>query len=724
MRTQLVDGLFADLVQVVRFLRVYFINILLRHLLFLEDRTELSSIDVTRCSHCCTNTMNNVSSSLAMRVLPDSGFTSPVEKLQTSREGDGPDEHIEVNRDKVEHMVNRGDGNLSQDEGNDVLSEIFSMKDDNGNLSKPKPDNQVLRNSNVDVDDALGGKEADKSQNLKEISKDESGSESADESASLVSHESSDKKAKDVKKDASQNLASQNNNSFESNESVHKANENGKASQQTKSADISQTQAKTKNASKAVQENSIPGAARHESDTDESSTGCETIDPDDKHEGKKKKIALPVKKHAEVSGKQMKPLNGENMNVTAAKKGSRDSRAKARNSERESSDSSSESEVMEVDNVGNTENNIVMVTSGSAAESKDARKNNFVNNKNISSADKQDEHKGTDKKTKDGTTNKTVKDKVKNGVEDETKKLDVKSKSEKTRNESVDDEDGGTSDSSSSSSDTDSDDGKTFKKPKNDTKKDDISKNGIKIIDARMTKEKESVKETRGSKKGEKNVVKANSDNESDSFSISESSWSSSDDDVKNVKTVKNESIDKGEAKVVNGKLSQKEKQTKLPAKNSSKGRVEDKSSDKHKQTDLDPPVKSAGEDKRKKQSSPASIARSKKNASSSKLKVTSKKVEKAKGKRTDGEDKSDDETSVSTLKQPLTQLPKQSKVKGKGDAGQSDSGESRSDDEDTVTKDREIAKDGKKKGKGDAAGHGEFLLLDYHNVSCVLRAF
>ena len=702
---------------------MYFINILLRHFLFLEDRTELSSIDVTRCSHCCANTINNVSSSFGMRVLPDSGFTSPVEKLQTSREGDGPDEHIGVNKDKVEHMVNRGDGNLSQDEGNDVLSEIFSMKDDNGNLSKPKPDNQVLRNSNVDVDDALGGKEADKSQNLKETSKDESGSESADESASLVSHESSDKKAKDVKKDASQNLASQNNNSFESNESVHKANENGKASQQTKSADISQTQAKTKNASKAVQENSIPGAARHESDTDESSTGIETIDPDDKHEGKKKKIALPVKKHAEVSGKQMKPLSGENMNVTAAKKGSRDSRAKAGNSESESSDSSSESEVMEVDNVGNTENNIVMVTSGSAAESKDVRKNNFVNNKNISIADKQDEHNDTDKKTKDGTTNKTVKDKVKNRPEDETKKLDVKSKSEKTRNESVDDEDGGTSDSSSSSSDTDSDDGKTFKKPKNDTKKDDISKNRIKIIDARMTKETESVKETRGSKKGEKNVVKANSDNESDSFSISESSWSSSDDDVKNIKTVINESIDKSETKVVNGKSSQ----TKLPAKNSSKGRVEDKSGDKHKQTDLDPPVKSAGEDKRKKQSSPArsiarSVARSKKNAS--KLKVTSKKVEKAKGKRTDGEDKSDDETSVSTLKQPLTQLPKQSKVKGKGDAGQSDSGETRSDDEDTVTKDREIAKDGKKKRKGDAAGHGEFLLLDYHIVSCVLRAF
>ena len=673
--------------------------------------------------------MNNVSSSFGMRVLPDSGFTSPVEKLQTSREGDGSDEHIGVNKDKVEHMVNRGDGNLSQDEGNDVLSEIFSMKDDNGNLSKPKPDNQVLRNSNVDVDDALRGKEADKSQNLKEISKDESGSESADESASLVSHESSDKKAKDVKKDASQNLASQNNNSFESNESVHKANENGKAFQQTKSADISQTQAKTKNASKAVQENSIPGAARHKSDTDESSTGSETIDPDDKHEGKKKKIALPVKKHAEVSGKQMKPLNGENMNVTAAKKGSRDSIAKAGNSESESSDSSSESEVMEVDNVGNTENNIVMVTSGSAAESKDVQKNNFVNNKNISSADKQDEHKDTGKKTKDGTTNKTVKDKVKNRAEDETKKLDVKSKSVKTRNESVDDEDGGTSDSSSSSSDTDLDDGKTFKKPKNDTKKDDISKSGIKIIDARMTKETESVKETRGSKKGEKNVLKANSDNESDSFSISESSWSSSDDDVKNVKTVKNESIDKSETNVVNGKLSQKEKQTKLPAKNNSKGRVEDKSSDKHKQTDLDPPVKSAGEDKRKKQSSPArsitrSVARSKKNASSSELKVTSKKVEKAKGKRTDGEDKSDDETSVSTLKQPLTQLPKQSKVKGKGDAGQSDSGESRSDDEDTVTKGREITKDGKKKGKGDAAGHGEFLLLDYHIVSCVLRAF
>lgn len=558
--------------------------------------------------------MNNASSSSGLFVLPDSGFTSPVERpLLTSREEDRSQGNTGTNEDRAEDIVNRVDGNLSQDEGNEVLSEIFSIKDHNyGNLSKPM------------------------------------------------------------------NKMSQNSDTFELNESAQKATESGKDLQQTKSTESPKTRAKKENATKSA-------CAGHDSDTDEDSTDSETVDPDDTHENKDKIVAS-------VSGEQKKLFSDENMEITA--KGSSvlrvekvESRAKAGNKERESNDSSSESEGMEVDNVDNSGKNIIVVTSGSATESKGLKHGGSSNKENIPSADERVGNKNASKKTKDSTTNKTVKSTVKSDAKDKTNRSDAKSKPGKTRNQSVESEDESSSDSSSSSSETASDEGETSRKQKDDAKKtpesifksNDVSKSGKKIADARTTTE------TGGTGK---NVVKEKSDSESESSSATDSSWSSVDDQGKDGKKVKDRSADKSKS------------QSKADGKLSSEGKVKDKptkTGNKSKQTELDPPEKSAGDEKRGKEPSPTksvarSVARSKMSVSP-RLKVKLKKLEKVKGKDTKGESKSDDESSVSTLKPPFTPVPKKSKAKSKGDAGQSESGDSHSDDEDAAKKGEGIVK-------------------------------
>ena len=567
---------------------------------------------MTKCGHICHNTMNNTSSSSGLFVLPDSGFTSPVERpLLTSREEDRSQGNTGTHEDRAEDIVNRVDGNLSQDEGNEVLSEIFSIKDHNyGNLSKPM------------------------------------------------------------------NKMSQNSHTFELNESAQKATESGKDLQQTKPIESLQTRVNKDNATKSA-------SAAHESDTDES-TDSETVDPDDTHENKDKIVAS-------VSGEQKKLFSDENMEVTAQgssvlKVEKAESRAKAGNKERESSDSSSEGEGMDVDKVENSGKNIIVVTSESATESKGLKNGGSSHKEKISSADERAGNKNASKKTKDNTTNKTVKTTVKSDAKDKTSRSDAKSKPGKTRNQSVESEDESSSDSGSSSSGTESDGGETSRKQKDDTKKplesifksNDVSKSGIKITDARMTTE------TGGTGK---NVVKEKSDSESESSSVSDSSWSSVDDQGKDGKKVKDKSADKSKS------------QSKAQGKLSGEGKVEDKptkSGNKNKQTELDPPEKSAGDEKRRKEPSPTksvarSVARSKMSVSP-RLKVKLKKLEKVKvkGKETKGETKSDDESSVSTLKPPFTPVPKKSKGKSKG---QSESGDSRSDDEDAAKKGEGIVK-------------------------------
>ena len=619
---------------------------------------------MTKCGHICHNAMNNASSSSGLFVLPDSGFTSPVDRpLLTSREEDRSQGNTGTHEDRAEDIVNRVDGNLSQDEGNEVLSEIFSIKDHNyGNSSKPKPDNQVLKNGNVNG--ALQGNVVEESKN----------NQSSDES-SWASHKSSRKKAKDTSKTAQQNKISQNSDTFKLNESAQKATQSGKDLQQSKSTESPQTRAKKDDATKSA-------SAAHDSDTDEDSTDSETVDPDDTHENKDKIVA-------NVSGEQKKLFSDENMEITAKdssvlKVEKVESRAKAGNKERESNDSSSESEGMDVDNVDNSGKNIVVVTSGSATESKGLKNGGSSNKVKISSADERAGNKNASKKTKDNTRNKTVKSTMKNDAKDKTNRSDAKSKPGKTRNQSVESEDGSSSDSSSSSSETESDEGETSRKQKDDVKKtsesifknNDVSKSGVKIADARMTTETGATG---------KDVVKEKPDSESESSSVTDSSWSSVDDQGKNGKKVKDKSAEKSKS------------QSKTEGKLSGEGKVEEKptkTGNKNKQTELDRPEKSAGDEKRRKELSPTkSVARSvsrSKMSVSPRLKVKLKKLEKVKGKDTKAETKSDDESSVSTLKPLFTPVPEKGKEKSKG---QSESGDSRSDDEDAAKKGEEIVK-------------------------------
>ncbi|CAB4019660.1 Hypothetical predicted protein [Paramuricea clavata] len=354
----------------------------------------------------------------------------------------------------------------------------------------------------------------------------------------------------------------------------------------------------------------------------------------------------------------------------------------------------------------------------------------FINDKDMQESSSDDEsavgtQEGKTKKVKGemSASNKkdhTGKESMKNESKGDTKKLDTKSGTAK-KDQSRKDE----SSSDSSGSSSDSDEREPSKKPKNNNEKknDNAFKNRIKVMDITMkdtAKETENVKETNVGKKDENNdVKKAKPDEESDLTSVSDSSWSSSDDEDKevkttNVKTLKNKNEtatravkDESPTDVVDGvKSKSKNDNPTTPApKSISKGGVEDnttkvkgkrkdavKNDDKDKQTNLDAapsPAKSVRHKKSKENSnkntfaSPAkSIARSKKGGLS--------KTNADEAKDTEVDAKS--ESSVSTLKAPYTQLPAKDKAKGHSESGGSD--------DDAVKKGKEILKVGKKKGK------------------------
>ena len=366
----------------------------------------------------------------------------------------------------------------------------------------------------------------------------------------------------------------------------------------------------------------------------------------------------------------------------------------------------------------------------------------FINEKDMQESSSDNEsavgtQEGKTKKVKDelSENNKkdhTGKENMKSESKGDTKKLDTKSG---TTKKDLSRKDESSSDSSGSGSD--SDDREPSKKPRNNNEKknDNASKNRIKVMDITMkdtAKETENVKETNVGKKGENDdVVKAKPDEESDLASVSDSSWSSSDDEdmevkTTNVKTLKNKNEtatravkDESLTAVVDGaKSKSKNDNPTTPApKSASKGGVEDnttkvkgkrkdavKNNDKDKQTNLDAapsPAKSVRHKKSKENSnkntfaSPAkSIARSKKGG------LSKTKANEAKDTEVDAKS----ESSVSTLKAPYTQLPAKDKAKGHSESGGSD--------DDAVKKGEEILKVGKKKGKHNSTdkktGHGK----------------
>ena len=706
---------------------------------------EVLNIDVTNHGNCHTRTItqHNTMSPLGSGVIADSGFTSPVNKPGTSGE---QEEQVGMDVDGTDK--NKADENLSLGEGNELLSEIFSIQDHKENTPKQnkiemksprKQHDECFRKNNND-----SGKERD---SLSEVVRGKVGTKKTTRNGTL--NESQNKpgsvaekvknsvdKGKKVKKSQDKTVASESeSDSDSSNESSWESSDESTKKEQEAKKTVQQKNSKT---------------GRKESESNDSSSEGENMLEDEQGDNANKKIPKTTGVESnelenemdglvKVSGKkQGNKLNESTLIAAEQRDVGKETSKKTNNSKNRKGNKTKASQ----GNKPLTQSS-EMSTGPPKIDEKDLQES--LDGENIIDTQKgktNEEVKG--KMSASKTKLHTGKDSMKNGSKGDIKKLNTKSKMQKMKKESSD---------SSSSSSSDTDEEETPKTPRSNVEKRQegstkdtvqVSYKGMGVMDITMkntVKESENIKKTSDSKENEKNkVVQEKLEKKSDFFS--DSSWSSTDDEdtrVKETKILKNKSEtarrpdkDESETDVVDGDKSKErskknEKQTTPAPKSNSKGEVKDnstkvkakrKNADKNdKQTNLDAapsPAKSVSHKKRKEIlnktaiTSPArSVARSKKNGSS-RLKPDTTKVDKAK------DTEAGSESSVSTVKAPFTQLPTKGKVKTKDDP----ESENNSGDDNDVKKGKDTKKKGKHNSTNNNIDHGICLYCHLSNTT------
>lgn len=671
---------------------------------------DVLNIDFTKNINCCENDANQVHNTVSpfgSCVMADSGFTSPLMKLGVSEQRDRTLEITGMDVDQLGRQENQNVSgqDLSQDEGNDLSSEkLITFKDHK--QGEIKQNNVQLGNLDAKISArAQVTKMPDKNNTEKEGTAeldDESSSESSDEN----SRKSNESVAKKVKSKTT-NKACESTNSSQETNSKEKAQTNESSQKLTikrKNASLTTTSVRTNLC-----------ATTDNSDSSDDSTASERMDVDGKHDNRK---VLSSRSKTAISVKNM------NKNIEVDSK----STAKPQHQESESSHNSSESENVTVDSRNKVQK---ISTKGIVPKKLDSGKVDFTDvfakkrnhsDKNKSMADssvRKDRNEDRENSTK------SVSEQIyKPTIEDKAGKTTKKATTEK--GERVDNSERSSSDDSSSDSDENEATRKTKQTNQRDSSKQNANKSTTYINVKDMTIPKDTTKQT--------NAIKLSKDVKSDSSSSSDSSWSSSEDEDKPAKTKgsnnenatgkrsnKKESQtdavddDKGESSRSGNPATPATKLSSTNENNVTKGKAKGKdavmNNGKENETNLDPasPAKSVRSKKGKEMSSKSNQA--------TKGTAGNKISSKSKSNDTEAQEKSDDESSVSTLKAPFTQLP--AKGKPKVHAGDEDHAGNEK------VKDKEMVNDGKKKVQNNAADkktdHGK---IPHYLMCCVITIF
>ncbi|XP_028411206.1 transcriptional regulator ATRX-like [Dendronephthya gigantea] len=516
---------------------------------FSGDATEVFGIHLRMHGNTGPNdvVMPTISPSASL-LRTDSGFTSPLTKPGTSGERDGSPEITGVNEGYQGQQLISSDRNVSQDEGNELLSEIFSFK---GNTPKKNEENsgkdnieveriipqgsksiKETKNSPRKRDGALGvqsssvgGKALDKGKDTAVVLPEKTASSC--DGSSWGTDYSSEK----GKKDKTKQTQPEKNKSLKSEELRKDPNKKSQQLEpseknQMKKNPILKIQVKRKSSSrtKTVEKD-------HKSDSSDTSTDDEDFDKD---LGNKKasvvntqptKSKSPFKKPAEDSSKKEKRCS-ENMEdgvvdgvrkefskKTAAETVSKDTLPKPETMDSESwSDSSSESEVIIDKKVDVVQKTSDKTTEGEAEKSKD-RKNNSPK----VSAKKGNISISGQKKKQLGNTKEKVEDSSSSGSDisrSDSEKEDslIEKKGDKNKNDGI-------TESSWSTSEDEETRIKTITKDKNETKQNDRSDKRNPNHPTSVHKKMEG--NTMNSK--EKNEVKTNEKNKQTNLKIAPS---------------------------------------------------------------------------------------------------------------------------------------------------------------------------------------------------------